>query len=73
MVFSVINGSIDSGSMVYVFKSISAKTGFAPVYKIEFPLAIKVNGVVITSSPSPISHESNATCNAAVPELTAIP
>ena len=51
----------------------SANTGFAPVYNIEFPLAMKVKGVVITSSPSPIPHESNATCNAAVPELTAIP
>ena len=43
------------------------------MYKIEFPLAINVNGVVITSSPSPTPHESKATCNAAVPELTAIP
>ena len=58
---------------MYVFKSISAKTGLAPVYKIAFPDAINVNGVVITSSPSPIPQESSATCNAAVPELTAIP
>ena len=56
-----------------VFKSISANTGFAPVYTIEFPLAIKVNGVVITSSPAPIPQASNATCNAAVPELVATP
>ena len=49
-----------SGFKVYVFKSISAKTGFAPVYTIEFPLAINVKGDVITSSPGPTSHASSA-------------
>ena len=51
----------------------SANTGSAPVYTIEFPLAMNVNGVVITSSPSPMPHASNAVCKAAVPEFTAIP
>jgi hypothetical protein len=29
----------------------STKTGLAPVYNTEFPVAANVNGVVITSSP----------------------
>ena len=72
-VFSVIASSILEGSIVNVSSSISTKTGLAPVYKIELPVAAKVNGVVITSSPSPIPAASNATCNAEVPELVAIP
>ena len=39
---------------------------------ITLEVAAKVNGVVITSSPSLMPNTSNERCNAAVPELTAI-
>ena len=73
LVFSVIASSIFEGSSVKVSGSMSTNTGFAPVYKMELPVAANVNGVVITSSPSPIPAAKRATCNAEVPELVAIP
>ena len=50
----------------------STKTGLPPASRIEFPVAIKVCGVVITSSPCFIPAASIATISAAVPELTVI-
>src|SRR5271157_547205 len=72
LVFLVIFFSTSSGSMLKVSASMSAKTGFAPVNRMLFAVAIKVNGVVMTSSPFPMPFANNATCRAAVPELTAI-
>jgi len=51
LVFSVILALISFGSMLYVSGSISAKTGFAPIYSKQLAEAAKVMGVVITSSP----------------------
>ena len=56
-----------------VFGSISAYTGVASEYKIEFEVAANVNGVVITSSPLSTPAATSAVCNAVVPELVAIP
>ena len=63
--------SILSGSMLKVSFSMSAKTGRAPVNRIELAEAMNVKGEVMTSSPSPIPCASRAMCRAAVPELTA--
>ena len=60
-----------SVEILYVSGQISAKTGLAPQYKMQFALAAKVSGVVITSSPGPIPAARQAQCNAAVPLLTA--
>ena len=51
-VFSLISGLTFSTSRLYVVSSISANTGFAPTNAITSAVAIKVNGVVITSSPA---------------------
>ena len=51
-VFEVIASSILSTSINNVFGLMSTNTGFAPAMIIAFVVAIKVNGVVITSSPS---------------------
>ncbi len=56
LVFSVTADSISSGSILNVFASISTNTGFAPVRVIQPTVAKNVNGVVITSSPEPISR-----------------
>ena len=58
--------------MLKVTGSMSTNTGLAPTYSTAFAVAIKVNGVVITSSPGPISWASKATCSAVVPEEVAI-
>lgn len=63
---------MESGEILNVLSSISAKTGFALTYKIEFAVAIKLKDVVITSSPSFISIAIRPVCKAAVPELVAI-
>ena len=49
---------------------ISQKTGVAPVREIDSAVAPKVNGVVITSSPSPTPNASSPRYNASVPEPT---
>ncbi len=67
MVFFVIFSSIFSGSILYVSLSTSAKIGTAPVNRIELDEAIKVYGVVITSSFGPISRATKARCKAHVP------
>ena len=51
LVLSVIAASINSGSKFQELVSISVNFGTAPVNNIELDVAIKVNGVVITSSP----------------------
>ena len=57
--------------MFFVSFSISTKTGFAFSNNIEFEEAIKLKGVVITSSPSFMPSALTHKCNPAVPELTA--
>ena len=64
--------SIARDEMLNVSGSISTKTGFAPTRAIEPADATNVNGVVITSSPRPISKASNARINASDPEAQPI-
>src|SRR3990172_1222742 len=59
------------GSILKVFSLMSAKTGLAPVNSTELEVATNEKGVVMTSSPCPISWARSATCSAAVPEFTA--
>ncbi len=66
----VTAASTAAGSRLYVSGSISAKTGVAPVAEIASALAMKVKGVVITSSPGPIPKARSTSSMAAVPELT---
>ena len=51
----------------------SASTGVAPWCRMTFTVAQKVSGVVITSSPGPISKAASARWSPAVQELTAWP
>ena len=71
-VFGVIAASIAFGQILNVRGSISTKTGMAPTYLIASAVAINVNGVVMTSSPSPMPSAINAKCRASVPEATPI-
>jgi len=66
-VFSVIAASIFAALMLYVSGSMSTKTGFAPRRAIEPAVEKKVKGVVITSSPDPMSSAINAERIASVP------
>ena len=67
LVFFVIRFSMLFG---FIFKSlfISANFGFAPVCRIALIVIIHVKGVVITSSPGPISRDLRAKYNALLPE-----
>ena len=49
----------------------SANTGFAPAWIMEFAVAAKVKGVVMTSSPFFRPSACRPICRAAVPEETA--
>ena len=60
--------SICAGSICMVTGSMSANTGVAPTCSITWADAQKVNGVVITSSPGPMSWATRARCRAAVHE-----
>ncbi len=59
-----------AGSRLYVSGSMSANTTEAPVWMIASAVAKKVNGVVITSSPGPISSARSVNSMAAVPDAT---
>ena len=59
--------SIFAGSMLYVFSSISAKTGVAPTNVIADAVAVKVYGGNITSSPRPILSALKITSRLTVP------
>ena len=48
----VMASSIRSGSMFAVSGPMSRSTGFALSYRMQLPDAMRLNGVVITSSPS---------------------
>ena len=67
LVLLEIAGSILLGSKLYVFFSISTKTGLAPKSKIVSTVAKKENGVVITSSPGFIPRLFKLSINASVP------
>ena len=56
----VIAASSLAGSMLNVSSSMSAKTGVAPVNRMLLTDAMKVKGLVITSSPGPTSWASSA-------------
>ncbi len=55
LVFLLTADSMSLALMLYVFGSISTNTGFAQVRAMQPTVAKKVKGVVITSSPTPIS------------------
>ena len=63
--------SISSGSMFAVSRSMSAKTGFAPVNAMQLADERKVIGEVIASSPGPSPAASAAMCRPAVALATA--
>ncbi len=67
----VMAASIASGSMLKVRSSTSAKTGVPRSNSTELAEATKEIGVVITSSPGPISAIRTARCRPAVPLDTA--
>ena len=52
--------------------SISTNTGVARSYRMQLAEATKLNGVVMTSSPAPISAAQMHRCNPAVPLETAM-
>ncbi len=51
----------------------STNTGVAPPCEIVLPVAIKVKGVVMTSSPAPTPTASSARRSASVPDATPTP
>ena len=69
-VLDVIFSAIRSGSILKVAEQISAKTGTAFKVAITSAVAIKVKGVVITSSPSLIPMARSAKSSASVPLAT---
>src|SRR6266576_1013812 len=60
-----------AGSMFRVSGSTSTSTGRAPTCSITFTEAVKVSGVVMTSSPAPTPSVASAVCRPAVHELSA--
>ncbi len=70
-VFLVILRSICLGSMFWVPRSQSTRTGLAPACRMALSVAQKVIGVVMTSSPGLRSSAARDRCRAAVQELTA--
>jgi hypothetical protein len=71
LVRSVTAAPISDGSMFRSPSRTSTKTGVAPLCTITFAVAGQVIGVVITSSPGPISSATSARWSAAVPDATA--
>ena len=71
-VFGVIAASISSGVVLYVFGSMSTKTGLAPACRIAFAEAMNVNDGQITSSPGPTPAATSARCSAVVQFETTI-
>ncbi len=69
----VIAASISAGSILYVRGSMSTKTGVAPTMPMASVVATNVNGVVMTSSPGPMSSARSARCSASVPEFRPTP
>ncbi len=69
-VLIVMTSSIRPGSMLKVPLSTSTSTGFAPVSAMASPVAMKVKGVVMISSPGPTPWAMRAMISASVPEPT---
>ena len=65
-VLSVIACSTSRASMLPVSGSTSTNTGVAPACRIAFAVAMNVIGVVMTSSPGPISDAFSERNNALV-------
>src|SRR5207247_1367681 len=70
-VCGVIAARTAAGSMFRVSGSTSTSTGRAPTCSITFTEAVKVSGVVMTSSPAPTPSVASAVCRPAVHELRA--
>lgn len=70
-VLGPISAATESGSMVKSSR-MSANRTDAPLRRIALMVAAKVNGVVITSWPGPISSTASAASSASVPLATAI-
>ena len=66
-VFGVMAASTAATETLNVFGSMSTKTGVAPALWMVPAVAKKVNGVVITSSPRPMSRALSASSSASVP------
>ena len=71
-VASVMAASTFSGSRLKSNGSTSTKTGVAPHARMLVAVAMKLNGVVMTSSPGPTPCACSATMSAAVPLFTPI-
>ena len=69
----VIAAATDSGSMVRVSASTSAKIGTAPTSATADAVAMKVNAGTMTSSPMPILRVRRMSCSETVPLATAMP
>ena len=69
-VLLVIANAILVGSTLQVLGSTSTKIGLAPTWQIASTVAAKVRGVVMTSSPGPMSQAFRAKHRASVPEDT---
>jgi hypothetical protein len=67
---AVIFSSISPGAILQVTGSMSTNTGVAPSSTMASAVAMKVKGVVITSSPRPTPSAISAISNASVPEAT---
>lgn len=63
----------DSGSILLLTGSMSAKTGVAPTATMQAALAKKLREGRITSSPAPTPKARSASSSATVPLLTAMP
>jgi hypothetical protein len=68
----VMRAATLAGSRLKLSGSMSANTGVAPTMEIASAEAKKVNGVVITSSPGPMSSARNASTSASVPLATPV-
>jgi hypothetical protein len=73
LVLGVIAASIRAESILYVSGRMSTNTGRARSNSRQLADAMKLNGVVMTSSPSPIPSARTIRCRADVPLLTATP
>src|ERR1044072_1070807 len=71
LVRDVTAAAAASGSRFPVSGDTSANTTFAPSSAAVAAVATNVIGAHTTSSPGPIPAAAYATCNAAVPEVTA--
>ncbi len=65
-----MRAATESGSMLNVSGSTSAKSGVAPHIETLDAVAKNVNAGTITESPGPMPAASSAAWSAAVPELT---